>query len=431
MQQKNDDQQVVITGLGFVLPGAESRDDVWRTLRDGVSQIDVLPAELTRDVPAGSVSRVGARVRNFDHSKHVPDLPDAFTKRYSREILMVLSAVEQARRDADLTVGDSVTEPQRVGVIGSSSRGPVEWWSQTARGGALDPENPPIDLDQAIFASLPGSPATLSAIRLGAQGTVTTLSNACVAGHQSIAFAVQALRAGQADVMILVGHETPFVPEMLRLYSSPSAGVLSRAQGDPRQTIKPYDRRRDGFAFGEGAVAMVLETRAHAERRQRQPYAAIGSAVSLNEAGHATRMDLSGRFTADLIGKAATAAGHPAADLDYICGHGTATRYNDLAESRALRLVYGGDRAGWPPLGSIKPVFGHLLGASGLLNCAAVALMVRNQCLVPTINCVEVDPECDHDHVQEGARPAVVNRALSLSFAIGSQSSAVALEKVA
>ncbi|MEU3269555.1 beta-ketoacyl-[acyl-carrier-protein] synthase family protein [Saccharomonospora sp. NPDC006951] len=419
---------MVITGMGFVLPGAVGNDEVWGKLEAGVSQLSRLPDGIVGGQGETGQCRAGGRVWEFDHREHIPDLPDTFAKRYSREILMALSAVEQAWSDAGLRDYQSELCPERTGVIGSSSRGPVEWWSQTSSGSAVDAACPPVEIDHAVFASLAGSPATLSAIRLGARGTVTTLSNACVGGHQAIGFASQLLETGNADVMVLVGHETPFVPEMLQIYSSPTAGVLSRSDGDPATTIKPYDRNRDGFALGEGAVAIVLETREHASRRKREPYARVCSTVSLNEAGHATRMDLSGRFTADMILRATDAAGFAPGDIDYICGHGTATRYNDLAESRAMRLVYGDRVDRWPPLGSIKPVFGHLLGASGLLNCAATVQMLCHQRLAPTINCVDVDPECDHDHVQHGARSTRVERAMSLSFAIGSQSSAVTLE---
>ncbi|MEU0468839.1 beta-ketoacyl-[acyl-carrier-protein] synthase family protein [Amycolatopsis sp. NPDC006131] len=423
-QKADDNERVHITGMGFVLPGATGKDAVWRTLSAGESQIRVLPVQFANR--PGTARAVGARVSDFDHHEHLPDLPGGHAKRYSREILMVLAAVEQAWSDAGLTRAGEGVDPNRIGLLGSCSRGPIEWWAGPTA--AADPAYPRLDVDHAIFASLPGTPATLSAIRLGARGMVTTFSNACVGGHQALGYARDLLLAGKADVIVVVGYETPFVPEMLQLYSSPTSGVLSRAEGDPRTTIKPYDRHRDGFAFGEGAVALVLEAEESVRRRSGTAYAELGPVVSINEAAHATRMDLTGKTTADMMRRAVEEAGIPAADIGYVCGHGTATRYNDLAESRAMRLVFpdGGGR-GAPPLGSIKPVFGHLLGASGVLNCAATALMLSRQQLVPTINCVDVDPECDHDHVVEGTRSVSMEHAMSLSFAIGSQSSAAVL----
>ncbi|EMY14991.1 beta-ketoacyl synthase, C-terminal domain protein [Leptospira weilii str. Ecochallenge] len=115
-------------------------------------------------------------------------------------------------------------------------------------------------------------------------------------------------------------------------------------------------------------------------------------------------------------------------DIDYFCGHGTATINNDMAESRALNILYNGlSRNKWAPLGSIKPIFGHTFGAAGIINVAATALMLKKQILCPTINLKEVDPECDHDHITEGARKTRLRNAISMAFAIGSQSSFVSL----
>jgi 3-oxoacyl-[acyl-carrier-protein] synthase II len=256
---------------------------------------------------------------------------------------------------------------------------------------------------------------------------VSTISNACVGGHQAVGLAADLIASGQADAMIVLGHETPLVPEVFQLYSSDGSNVLAAPEGPPTEALKPYDSRRDGFVLGEGAVAVVLESERSARNRGAHAYARVLASTTINEAAHATRMDLTGESTAELIRGTALRSGVPLEEIDYVCGHGTGTRYNDLSESRALRLVYGEGEA-VPPLGSIKPIFGHLLGASGVLNCVASALMLDRQCLVPTLNCVEVDPECVQDHVQEGPRRVPLRNILSLSFAIGSQSSALLLE---
>ncbi|WP_166350135.1 beta-ketoacyl-[acyl-carrier-protein] synthase family protein [Phytoactinopolyspora limicola] len=415
-------RDVVISGLGFILPHADTPDDVWHHLGSGLSQLSQLPATLRGQTGVHSAGRIHV----FHHQRYVPGLPDGFAKRYSRDILIVLSAVRNAALDAGL---DHIT-PDRTGVVASSARGPVEWWSQTASGRTFNPDVPPISVTQSIFASLPGTPAALSAVQLGARGLVTTIANACVGGHQALGIAAHELQESRADVMFVVGHELPLVPELLQLYSSPGSSVLTR-ETEPQRAIRPYDVHRDGFALGEGAVVMVLERAPHALARGARPYASLRAYHSINEAAHATRMDLSGRTSATMMNQALDATGRAPHDLDYICGHGTATRYNDVAESRALSHLFGPRRSTWAPLGSIKPIYGHLLGAAGLMNCAAIALMLRHQCLAPTINCEIAEPECDHDHVTEGPRPGKVQLALSLSFAIGSQSSAVVLEAAA
>jgi 3-oxoacyl-[acyl-carrier-protein] synthase II len=139
-------------------------------------------------------------------------------------------------------------------------------------------------------------------------------------------------------------------------------------------------------------------------------------------------MDSSGKAAAELLGSLLGSVGKRPEDVGYVCGHGTATRLNDLAESRAvMRLCQEAPRSQWPPLGSVKPVFGHLMGASSLVNTAATALMLRHQCLAPTINCDLPDPACDLDHVVAGSRSVSIDVALSMCFALGSQMSAVAL----
>ena len=112
----------------------------------------------------------------------------------------------------------------------------------------------------------------------------------------------------------------------------------------------------------------------------------------------------------------------------YFCGHGTATYTNDLAEGRSMKLVYNGKpKDKWAPLGSIKPIFGHTFGAAGIINVAATAMMIKEQTLCPTINLKQVDPECEQDHISEGPRKAKIDFAISLAFAIGSQSSFISL----
>ncbi|PJE94915.1 beta-ketoacyl synthase [Streptomyces carminius] len=415
-------EAVRITGLGFLLPGADTVTAVWRHLSEGNSQLGPIPAELGGTTGVFSAGRV----TGFDHRDYLTDLPDNFTKRYSRDILLAMSAVENARSDAGLDTADAVA-PDRMGVIASSARGPAEWWYQAASGHDLGTTWPTVTPDRAIFASLPGTPATLSAIRIGAQGLVTTVSNACVGGHQALALAADQIERGAADVMYVIGYDLPLVPSVLQVYSAPGSTVLSQER-DARRAVKPYHKDRDGFALGEGAVVVVLESETHARARGTAGYAALRAAHSINEAAHATRMDLSGRSTARMMAELLDTAGRRPGAVDYICGHGTATRYNDVCESRALSHLYGERRSLWPPIGSNKPIFGHLLGGAGLLNCAAVALMLWRQCLAPTINSEEPDPECAHDHVAEGARPARLRSAVSLAFAIGSQSSSVLLE---
>ncbi|MFK0117866.1 beta-ketoacyl-[acyl-carrier-protein] synthase family protein [Streptomyces sp. NPDC090994] len=414
------DDPVVITGIGALLPGTGSAAAFWQHLSGGRSQIGAL----TRfDGPAeGMPVHAAAEIRDFDHTAHLPGLDPSHAHKYSREILIAVSALVQARDDAGLGQGD--VDPRRLSVIFSSSRGPLSWWQPVLRG-----EDPTAYDDKgAMFRGLPGTPASLAAIHTGAKGLVTTVSNACVGGHQAIGLALRELRAGSSDAVLVGGHEFPILPEVARCYRALGSGVLSTESEDPSRAVRPYSADREGFALGEGSVVLCLERESAARRRGARVYARVLAHASMNEADHPTTMDLTGKVTAGLVVEALEEAGRRPDEVGYFCGHGTATRYNDLAESRALRALYPGRGLGaLPPISSNKPIYGHTFGLAGIINAASTALMLHHQRLVPTINLTTPDPECDHDHVAEGARDTSFDLAVSMSFAFGSQTSVLAM----
>ena len=411
---------IVVTGIGVILPGTLSPQQFWTNISQGRSQV----AALTRfDAQAHGLSvHAAAEITGFDHHPYLPELTDAHAAKYSREILITMSAAAEARRDAAL--GSGQIDPQRLGIVMSSSRGPLAWWRDALLGA-----DPAAFGDKGVmFRGLPGCPASLCAIYNGAQGLVTTVSNACVGGHQAIGIAMRELQAGAADAMLVGGHEFPVIPEVAACYRAMGKGVLSAEQHHPDRAVRPYSDDREGFALGEGSVVLCLERASHAAARGARPYARILSVASLNEAAHPTTMDLTGKVTAALMDNALTRAGRDRADVDYFCAHGTATRYNDIAESRAVRALYPERTPGrLPPLSSNKPIYGHTFGLAGIINVAATSLMVKHQVIAPTINLTTPDPECEQDHVFEGPRPARVELALSMSFAFGSQTSVVAV----
>jgi len=417
-------ETVVVTGIGVMLPNTSTVDAFWGNISGGRSQIGPVtrfdPEEVGLEVYAA------AEINDFDHRPYLPELRDNHAEKYSREILVTMSALAEARRDAGLDVNGA--DPRRVGVLMSSSRGPLAWWQQVVSGqepGAFDDRG-------AMFRGLAGCPAALSAIYIGAQGVVSTVSNACVGGHQAIRMALSEIRSGAADAMLVGGHEFPIVPEVAKCYQAMGSGVMSTEREDPSRAVRPYSNDREGFALGEGAVVLCLERESVARARGARIYAEVVGGRTLNEAAHATTMDLSGKVTAGLIYDLLADAGLHADEVDYFCAHGTATKYNDIAESRALRALYPERTPGQlPPISSNKPIYGHTFGIAGIINVAATSLMLHHQRLAPTINFTEPDPECDHDHVVEGAREADIDLAVSLSFAFGSQTAVVAMRTVA
>ena len=411
-----DKDPAVVTGIGVMLPNTTTAQQFWTNVSGGRSQVGAL----TRF--EGLPVHAAAEITWFEYRAHLPTLAEAHARKYSREVLIAMSAVEQARLDAGL--GPSDVDPRRLSVVLSSSRGPLSWWTA-----AISGEDEDAFADKgAMFRGLPGCPASLSAIHTGAQGLVTTISNACVGGHQAIGVALRELHAGSSDAVLVGGHEFPILPEVAKCYLALGKGVLSGERDDPANAVRPYNSDREGFALGEGSVVLCLERRSHALRRGARVYATVLGHRSFNEADHPTTMDLTGKVTAGVIADVLDDAGRTADEVDYFCSHGTATRYNDLAESRALRALYQDRSPGQlPPISSNKPIYGHTFGIAGIINVAATSLMLHHQRIAPTINLSSPDPECDHDHVAEGVRDAELDLAVSMSFAFGSQTSVVAL----
>ncbi|NHD15990.1 MULTISPECIES: beta-ketoacyl-[acyl-carrier-protein] synthase family protein [unclassified Actinopolyspora] len=409
-------EPVAITGIGLVLPGAHTVREFWSHLSLGNSQVTRLRG--LNPEHEGLAVRAGAEITEFDHRRFLPDLPERHAAKYSREILATMSACTSAFRDSGLQHHD--VDPRKLSLVESSSRGALEWWLTRSHEDTTD--------SGAMFRGLLGSAASLTAIQLGARGLVTTVSSACVGGHHAIGLASRELRSHSSDAVLVGGHDFPLVPEVLRTFEALGPGVLSGELERPEHAIRPYDRDRAGMVLGEAAVTLCLERASSAQERGARPYAHVLEHGAMNEAAHATSMDITGKRTADLVRETVFASGRRIEDVGYYCGHGTATRSNDLAESRTVRALHPDlSPSALPPLGSNKPIFGHTLGAAGIINVAATALMLHHQWLAPTINLVDVDPACDIDHVAHTGREARFDLAVSLAFAIGSQTSVVAL----
>lgn len=227
-------EPIAVTGMGIVLPGTANREDFWENISAGRSQV----SWLTRfdGTSCGLSVHVSAEITTFDHRRYLPQLPDKYAAKYSREILITMSAVADALRDAGLS-RNQVAGP-RLSIIQSSSRGPLEWW----RGAISGTDGRAFSDRGAMFRGLAGCPASLSAIYLGAQGLVTTVSSACVGGHHALGLAMDQLRSGRADVVLAGGHEFPHPRgggPMLYSYGARGALPRSRRSAACGQALPP------------------------------------------------------------------------------------------------------------------------------------------------------------------------------------------------
>jgi 3-oxoacyl-[acyl-carrier-protein] synthase II len=276
-----------------------------------------------------------------------------------------------------------------------------------------------------ILKYLPNMVAAHISMAFNAQGPNSTLTTACVAGTQAIGEAFRLVARGDADVMIAGGADSRIDPLMLLAYTA--LGAVSLSARDPREVSRPFDRRRDGFVLGEGAGVLVLEELEQARKRGATVYAEVKGFGSSFDAFSITKPDPKARGAARAIEAALAEARVDRRDVDYINAHGTSTRLNDQMETEAVKRVFG-EHAPRLPLSSIKSMIGHLIGAAGAVEAAAMALTLSENVVPPTINLTDPDPACDLDYVPQTARESRVRTAVSTSFGFGGQNGALVMQ---
>jgi 3-oxoacyl-[acyl-carrier-protein] synthase II len=261
---------------------------------------------------------------------------------------------------------------------------------------------------------------------LNAQGPNSTITTACVAGTQAVGEAFRLIARGDADVIFAGGADSRIDPLLLLAYTA--LGALSRANRPPQEVSRPFDAQRDGFVLGEGAGVLVLEELERARGRGATIYAEVLGLGSSFDAYAVTKPDPEAHGAARAIEWALREAKTDAHDVDYINAHGTSTRLNDLMETAAVKRVFG-EGARVLPLSSIKSMVGHLIGAAGAVEAAALALTLHDGVLPPTINLTQPDPLCDLDYVPNSAREVPVHTAISTSFGFGGQNAALVMQR--
>lgn len=402
----------LVTGLGAITPVGLDAPTSWSALvagRSGVGEISHFDA-------SGLTTRIAGEVRGFDP---VEPLGAKKTHRSARFSQLAVVAAREAVRDAGLEV-----EPvaDRVAVAIGSAVGATPESERAVR--ALLEEGPRAVSPFYVPSTIPNMPACEVAIDLGAHGPVTATALACATGTYALLEARRLILAGEAEVVIAGGTDAGINATMFAGLAN--MGPLSERNEDPPAASRPFDADRDGFVFGEGAVVMVVESAAHAEARGADPYGRVAGGALTSDAFHMSAPEPSGGFAARAIELALERAAIEPAELGYVCAHGTGTKANDTAESKAIRAVLG-DAADSVPVSSPKSMVGHLIGAAGALAAMACLLAIRDGVIPPTINLDSPDPECDLDHVANDARRAPVEAAIANAFGFGGQNCVVAL----
>ncbi len=403
----NTRPDVVVTGLGAVTPVGLTAGETWDALRAGRSGV----GRITQFDASAMPVQIAAEVRGFDPTRYM----DAKSvRRLERFAQLALAASRQAIGDAGITVDDANTE--RIGVVMNTGGGGTSLVEREKL--VLDKKGPDRVSPLFVPMMMPNIGACQVSIDLGLRGPAITSTAACASGVLAVVDAIRLIHDGDADVVIAGGSEAAITG--LSISALANMRALSRRNDDPERASRPFDVDRDGFVFGEGAVALVLERREHAASRGARIYAAaLGGAVTA-DAYHITAPDPDGRGAGRAMERALKRAGLAFEDIDYICAHATATSVGDLSECRAIRRAFGA-HAGRLAVSAPKSMVGHLMGAAGALSALVAVMTVHAGIIPPTINLDRQDPECDLDCVPHTARPARVRAALANGFGFGGQ----------
>jgi 3-oxoacyl-[acyl-carrier-protein] synthase II len=250
--------------------------------------------------------------------------------------------------------------------------------------------------------------------------------SACATSSHAIGEAWRTIKMGDAQAIFAGGAEATIVPIGIGGFCAMRA--MSTRNDDPKRSSRPFDKERDGFVMGEGAGVLVLEELEHAKKRGARIYCEIVGYGNTADASHVTAPSPEGEGAARCMKMALRNSGLNVDEITYINAHGTSTPQGDIAETQAVKTVFG-DYARRLPVSSTKGATGHMLGAAGAVEMAICAKAIQTDSLPPTINYETPDPECDLDYVPNTARKMKVNATISNSFGFGGHNASIAAKK--
>jgi 3-oxoacyl-[acyl-carrier-protein] synthase II len=387
--------RVVITGLGAITPIGNNVATFWENMKAGVSGA----GPITNFDPTGFTIRIACEVKGFEATDW---MEKKLAKRLARSTHFSIASTRQALADAKLEI--TMEEGEKL----------------------LLEEGPRAITPFLVTNVMPNAASCLVSIEFGTTGPLNTSALACASGNYALLDAFHTINRGEADVIIAGGTEAAISPLIFSSFAR--MGALSTRNDDPQRASRPFDKNRDGFVFGEGAGAFILETEAHAKARGARIYAEVLGGRLTSDAYHLTapKPDASGAIAA-LKGTLAAIGRGPDA-VNAIFAHGTSTPLGDVAETLALKTVFG-ERAYQIPISGTKSQVGHTLGAAGAISALAAVKAIEEGVISPTINYETPDPECDLDYVPNEARRHKTTMALVNAFGFGGQNVVLALAK--
>jgi 3-oxoacyl-[acyl-carrier-protein] synthase II len=408
-------RRVVVTGLGLVTPVGNTLETTWSALLEGQSGADYIKKFDAERFAA----RFACEVKNFNPLDYIEKKE---ARKMGAFIHYAIAASDEAVQGSGLKITDDIAE--NVGTYISSGIG--DFWAIEREHEKLLKDGPsrvsPFFIPSAIVNLASGQVS----IRHNAKGPNSATATACSAGAHAIGDSFRIIQRGDADAMICGGAESAITPMSVAGFAALRA--LSTRNDDPVHASRPFELGRDGFVIGEGAGIMILEELEFARRRGAQIYAEVVGYGMTGDAFHITMPDDSGSGAVRVMQKALNDAKVQPEEVGYINAHGTSTPYNDKFETMAIKKTFG-EHSYKLPISSTKSMTGHLLGAAGGVEAIFSVLSIHRNILLPTINYVTPDPDCDLDYIPNKAREAHVTYALSNSFGFGGTNAALLFKR--
>jgi 3-oxoacyl-[acyl-carrier-protein] synthase II len=406
------DRRVVVTGVGLVTPLGIGVETNWEALMAGRSGIGTI----TRFDASAFPTRIAGEVRDFNPADWIERKE---VKKMDLFIQFAMASADQAMRQSGLKIEADTAE--RVGVligVGIGGLTTIEECHNIYLESGLKRVTP-FFIPKLIGNLAPGH----IAIRYGAHGPNLTTTSACASGSHAIGEAYRMIRFGYLDAAITGGAEAAITA--LGVGGFAAMRALSTRNDEPHRASRPFDQERDGFVIAEGSAALILEERQFAIDRGATILAEIAGYACNGDAYHITSPAPEGRGAARCMQLCLEDSDLDPMQVDYINAHGTSTPPGDVAETQAIKTVFG-EHAAQVAVSSTKSMTGHTLGAAGAIESVFVVLTVNRGMIPPTINYEHPDPECDLDYVPNQPRKAAIKLALNNSFGFGGTNTTLA-----
>ncbi len=397
--------EVAVTGLGATTPLGGDVASTWDALLAGRSGVSALTQEWAAQLPVRIAGQLAVE----------PTIDRVQARRMDRSEQVAVVAAREAWADAGLT--DSDVDLERLGVVVGSGIGGAT--TLLAQDDILEASGPRRVSPHTVPMLMPNGPAAWIGLELRARAGVHAPTSACATGAESLAWALEMIRSGRADIVVAGGTESVIHPLPIAGFAAMRA--MSTRNDEPEKASRPFDKGRDGFVLGEGAGIIVLERADRARARGARIYARLAGAGMTSDGYDIVQPDPEGGGATRAIARAIEDAGVAKSDVMHVNAHATSTPVGDVAEIIALHRALGDH----PVVTSTKSMTGHLLGAAGAVESIATILAIYHGVVPPTINLDDPDDKLDLDVAAHKARQMEIPAALNNSFGFGGHNAAL------